>query len=463
MGRAEEKREGLLKTEAIRQGEAVILAESLRKEYRLYDTPGERFRGTLLGEGHTPVKRCGALDDITFFVRKGQATGIIGENGAGKSTLLKLITGVLKPDGGTLSIGGKVSALLELGAGFRPDYTGIENVILTGRLQGIARSEMEKRLPRILEFAEIGDYADRPVKTYSSGMFARLAFAAATNVDADILIVDEALSVGDTFFQNRCFRKFEELKKEGVTLLLVSHDLETVRRMTERAIWLEKGCIRMEGESREVCNAYAAEIHRKEDKDHLRKADDRRENTKVFSPGENPAESGWVFNPEDYPPVRRHPGDITCSRVKILSCCFENDAGETVPSVTCGEPCSLVIIFEAMEDIPECICGYVLQNRKGLSLINSNTLTVPGGRTFRAEAGEIYRVTFSLCFPYIYEDQYLVDCAVADGPSVMDNEMLSWHYGAAQVMVRNDRPCLALIDVPAKVSVLKGGRKLAQV
>ena len=463
MGKADKNRDCFLKKEAIRQGEAVILAESLRKEYRLFDTPGERFRGTLLGGESVPGKRHEALDDVSFFVRKGQATGIVGENGAGKSTLLKLITGVLKPDGGILSIGGKVSALLELGAGFRPDYTGIENVILSGRIQGIARSEMEKRLPEILEFAGIGDYAERPVKTYSSGMFARLAFAAATNVDADILIVDEALSVGDTFFQNRCFRKFEELKKEGVTLLLVSHDLETVRRMTERTIWLEKGRIRMEGESREVCNAYSAEIHRKENKDHLRKKEDQREYTKVFSPGENQAESGWAFIPEEYPEIGHHPGDITGSRVKLLSCCFENNAGEVVTSVTCGEPCSLVIIFEALEDIPECICGYVLQNRKGLSLINCNTLTVPGGRTFKAEAGEIYKVAFSLRFPYIYEDEYLVDCAVADGPSVMDNEMLSWHYGAAHVMIRNDRPCLALMDVPAEVSVRKGGRKIAQV
>ena len=297
--------------------------------------------------------------------------------------------------------------------------------------------------------------------------------------------MDEALSVGDTFFQNRCFRRFEELKKDGVTLLLVSHDLETVRRMTDRTIWLENGRIRMEGESREVCNAYAAEIHRKENKDHFKKKETGEAMTAVRNlpesmgkapSGKNLTESaesssqedtglrsGWHFFPEEYPAIRQHAEDITSRRVKIWSCCFENDAGEIVDEIVCGEPCSLVIIFQATEEIPECICGYVLQNRKGLSIINSNTLTVPGGRTFRAEAGEVLRIVFSMRFPELYEDEYVIDCAVADGPSVMDNEMLAWHYGAASVMVRNDRPCLALMDVPAEVSVRKGGRMDAQV
>ena len=244
--------------------EFAIAGEHLFKEYRLYQKPSDRLIEAVTGGKVTRGKKHTALVDLSFSVKKGEAFGIIGSNGAGKSTLLKICAGVLMPDAGDLHRDGKVSALLELGAGFHPDYTGAENVLLTGRVMGIPRRVMEERLPGILEFAGIGAYAEQPVKTYSSGMFARLAFAAATNVDADILIVDEALSVGDIYFQNRCFRRFAELREGGVTLLFVSHDLETVRRMTNRTLWIEDGIARMCGESREVCNAYAAEIHRKE-------------------------------------------------------------------------------------------------------------------------------------------------------------------------------------------------------
>ncbi len=425
--------------------ETVIEAVRIAKTYPLYSSPRERLLDAagLFRRDRTNERR--ALDDVSFSAERGEALGFVGSNGAGKSTLLKIIAGVVQPDSGAVRVGGKAAALLELGAGFHPDYTGVENVILTGRIMGVSRSEMEKRIPEILAFADIGDYAFQPVRTYSSGMFARLAFASATSVDADILIVDEALSVGDTYFQNRCFRRFEELKAGGTTLLIVSHDLETMRRMTEKCLWLEQGRVRMYGESRMVCNAYAAEIHKKENLDYK-----KAQHTSDL-PSAAPDTAEW--NPGKYPVITGRVGDITHPKVRIISCCFEDSGGNVVREIWCGKPYRLVILFETGMDLPECIAGYVLQNKKGMSIVNSNTLTVRGGSVFRVMAGSVCRVCFSFTLPELYEDEYLVDCAVANGPSVMSNEMLAWCYGALSVTVRNDRPCLAVMDIPAETEI----------
>ena len=220
--------------------------ENLNKTYRLYNKPSDRVKEAL-GFGKKQSKTFEALKDVSFNVKKGETVGIIGTNGAGKSTLLKIVTGVLSPTAGNIQIEGKVSALLELGAGFNEEYSGIENIYLNGRMMGYSRKEMDERLNGIVEFADIGDFINQPVKTYSSGMFARLAFAVAINVEPDILIVDEALSVGDIFFQNKCFKKFDELKRNGVTILFVSHDIGSVRQMCSRVLWLDHGTVRAFG------------------------------------------------------------------------------------------------------------------------------------------------------------------------------------------------------------------------
>ena len=437
--------------------EYAIKAEHLSKEYRLYQKPSDRLIEAITGGKVIRAKKNTVLRDISFSVKKGEAFGIIGPNGAGKSTLLKICAGVLQPDAGVFHKSGKVSALLELGAGFHPDYTGAENVLLTGRVMGIPRHIMEERLPCILEFAGIGAYAEQPVRTYSSGMFARLAFAAATNVDADVLIVDEALSVGDIFFQNRCFRRFAELRKKGVTLLFVSHDLETVRRMTGRTLWIENGTAKMCGESREVCNAYAAEIHRKENEDHLKRMNKGADYGEKIPEAVHGRKEEFPAIPPGVPGIVPKPGDILSDRVRIVCCYFENDRGEAVSELTGGMFCRLVIVFETQEMLQKCIVGFVLQNRKGVSIINSNTLTVQGGRTFCVQAGSLCRIEFAMTFPVLFLDEYIIDTAVSDGESVMQNELKTWIYGALTVMVRPPGTCLAIMDVPQKVTVKTTG------
>lgn len=236
--------------------EIAIKIESLSKIYRLYDKPIDRMKESLSISKKKYSKEHYALKNITFDVKKGDSIGIVGKNGSGKSTLLKIITGVLTQSQGSIEVNGKIAALLELGAGFNPEYTGIENIYLNGTMMGYTKEEMEKRVNPIVEFADIGEFINQPVKTYSSGMFARLAFAVAINVEPEILIVDEALSVGDTRFQIKCIDKMKELKEKGTTILFVSHATEQIKRFCNRAVWINNGEMMDIGESSEIIDKY---------------------------------------------------------------------------------------------------------------------------------------------------------------------------------------------------------------
>ena len=232
-----------------------ISVENVSKVYKLYEKPSDRMKEAL-GFKKVPVKEHFALDSVSFQVARGETVGIIGTNGSGKSTILKIITGVLNPTGGRVAIDGRISALLELGAGFNMEYTGIENVYLNGTMMGFSNEEIEAKMDDILGFADIGDFVHQPVKTYSSGMFVRLAFAVAINIEPEILIVDEALSVGDVFFQSKCYHKFEEFKRMGKTILFVSHDLSSISKYCDRVVLLDKGHKRAEGAPKQIVDMY---------------------------------------------------------------------------------------------------------------------------------------------------------------------------------------------------------------
>lgn len=422
--------------------ENIIEVRNLSKVYNLYDNPGDRFKENFSWKKkvlHTERK---VLDNINFSVGRGETVGIIGTNGSGKSTLLKIITGVLNPTEGEVVVKGKVSALLELGAGFNQEYTGIENIFLNGRMMGFSREEVSEKLDSIVAFADIGDYIDQPVKTYSSGMFARLAFALAINVEPDILIVDEALSVGDIFFQNKCFKKFEELREKGVTILFVSHDIESVKAMTSRVLWIEQGTQMMFDDKLKVCNEYAKSILFK--------------NNEISTKGDTDTPSGIKkskFEMGNYPAVLPNSNNMLHENVRILSCFFEDQNQEVVYEVVGGRTYKWVIIFEAMERIENCIVGFVLQTKKGVSVINTNTLITGAKENFIVEEGSYNRVEIEFEFPRLYSDEYIVDCAVANGKTTMNNIMYTWCYGATKVMVRNEDDCLALLSIKSNVNV----------
>lgn len=234
----------------------VIRVSDLNKIYKLYDKPSDRLKESLGLSRGKKHKEHYALKNVSFDVRRGESVGIIGTNGSGKSTILKIITGVLNKTSGGLEVDGRISALLELGAGFNMEYTGIENIYLNGTMIGFSQEEIDAKLQDILDFADIGDFVHQPVKTYSSGMFVRLAFAVAINIEPEILIVDEALSVGDVFFQMKCFHKFEEFKEMGKTILFVSHDLSSIAKYCDRVILLNQGVKLAEGNPRDMINMY---------------------------------------------------------------------------------------------------------------------------------------------------------------------------------------------------------------
>ena len=243
--------------------ETVIKVEHLSKTYKLFDKPSDRLKETLHPFGKRYSRDFYALNDVSFEVKKGECIGLLGKNGAGKSTLLKVLTGVLTPSAGTVSVKGKVSALLELGGSFNPEMTGMQNIYLNGTLMGFTKEEMDTKVDDILAFADIGDFINQPVKMYSSGMFARLAFAVSVNVDPDVLIVDEVLAVGDLRFQIKCMDKMKRLMSGGTTVLFVSHDINTVRRLCSRAIWFNKGKLILDGEVDTVGDRYSEYIQGK--------------------------------------------------------------------------------------------------------------------------------------------------------------------------------------------------------
>ncbi len=257
-----------------------IRVQNVSKTYKLYEKNIDRIKD-VLNIGKNNYSTHYALSDVSFEIKRGETVGIIGTNGAGKSTILKIITGVLTQTEGEVEINGRISALLELGAGFNPEYSGIENIYLNGTMMGFSKEEINKRMDDILAFADIGEFVKQPVKTYSSGMFVRLAFAVAINIDPDILIVDEALSVGDVFFQTKCYQKFEDFKRRGKTILFVSHDLGSISRYCDRVIFLNKGKKEAEGSTKDVINLYkkalTSSLGSKLKKDNLV----RRDNTKV--------------------------------------------------------------------------------------------------------------------------------------------------------------------------------------
>lgn len=432
------------------KNENIIEVHELSKIYRLYNQARDRFKEVISIQHKSYHRDKYALQNINFEVKKGETVGIIGTNGSGKSTLLKIITGVLSPSSGSLEVGGKVSALLELGAGFNPEYTGLENIYLNGRMMNFSKTEMDKRVEAIIDFADIGEYIYQPVKMYSSGMFARLAFAVAINVEPEILIVDEALSVGDIFFQNKCFKKFEELRQKGVTILFVSHDIESVKAMTSRVLWIEKGKQIMFGDKLEVCNHYAKSILYK--------------NNMISSQGvvDDDQYAKKKFDFDRYPAILSNSSNMLHENVRILSCFFEDANGNVLYEVSGGQKCKLVVVFYTKEQLDNCIVGYVLQTKKGVSLINSNTLICGDKKNFTAEANSYLRIEFEFVFPRLYSDEYIIDCAIANGKTVMDNIMYTWCYGATKVMVHNQDDCLAMLNVETTVNVFEsiGEKKL---
>lgn len=417
-----------------------IEVSNVSKIYKLFDRPFDKVLEAFSITKKKHYQEFYALDNISFSVKKGETFGIVGTNGSGKSTLLKILTGVVTPNTGNIKVEGKISALLELGAGFNPAYTGMENIYLNGTTMGYSRAEMDKRVDAILEFADIGDFIYQPVRSYSSGMFARLAFAVAINVEPEVLIVDEALSVGDVFFQNKCFKKFEELKSKGITILFVSHDMASVKQMCSRALWIERGVQQMCGECVEVCNAYSNSISR-----------NSFTVNKQNSNGEYDDKSDgvdWSLCPHiDYARESKLNDDVT-----IQSAYFLNVKGDITTELYAGEVYRFIQIFDTKIKIEKCITGFVLETLKGLWMINSNTSISDKQKTFIVDENSRVRSEFEFVMPSLMQGEYLVGTAVSVG-EIEDFEVLTWLYQVLKVNIINRGANSAMIDIAPNIAI----------
>ena len=317
--------------------------------------------------------------------------------------------------------------MLELGAGFNKDYTGIENIYLNGTMMGYSREEMKQRIDSIVEFADIGDFIYQPVKTYSSGMFARLAFAVAINIEPEILIVDEALSVGDVFFQNKCYKKFEELREKNITVIFVSHDIGTVKQLCSRVLWLEHGIQQMVGDSVEVCNEYSNSILKKRAKEF------EKNNNTEFKESVSITKE---LKLEDYPEITYTNESILDENVKIISSFISDHNGKRVSSCLAGEKYTISIVFSTKRDIPECIAGFVIETVKGLWVINCNSIASGLKDTFSVKKDTINKIDFTFQMPKLVNGDYVVGVAISEG-SVLDFKVLTWLYNVLYMQITN--------------------------
>ena len=407
-----------------------IEVKNISKAYKLYPKPSLRVRELFSISKKKYYTEYKALDHVSFQLKKGETLGIKGKNGAGKSTLLKIITGVTTPTEGTINVNGEISALLELGTGFNPEYTGYENIFLNGSMRGFSEDEMGEKLQFIVDFADIGEYMNQPVKTYSSGMFARLAFAVMISFKPDILIVDEALSVGDVFFQQKCNTYMKEEMKD-VTKILVTHDMNSVANMADRVILLDHGTVIQEGQPLDVIQNYLKIMHTsvfsKENEDKIEKVEEKAIPDEQSIEKENlkqKAEIGeWV-------PVTKSEiggaGDVIITECRMTV--NEQDAALVKP----GDSIELYLKLKAKKNINDLIIGYIFKDKYGNSIVGENTI---GSKVeiigVKKDKSYIYKV--KIIWPEVKEGDYFVTFGVGEGTDQMVHTIQCWAHNIIHV------------------------------
>lgn len=421
-----------------------IKVQNLSKVYKLYDKPVDRLKEALHPFQKKYHKEFYALDNVSFEIKKGDTVGIIGKNGAGKSTLLKIITGVITPTSGNVVFNGRIASLLELGAGFNPEYTGVENIYFQGILMGFIRAAMEEKIDDILAFADIGEFVHQKVKLYSSGMFARLAFAVAIHVDPDILIVDEVLSVGDIYFVQKCMHKINQIKASGTTVLLVSHDATTIRMLCDTALWLENGKILDAGNASKVVDNYLAFMSNDKKIDELVSANLKSEDLKSFE-NKNSA----------FGEPKARFGTLECEilNYEILDTNYNkafsvfNDSDFIL---------RLSLINHTYEENKQIIIGYSLRNRLGIDIASSNS-KIEGFSFFTSKQNEIKIVDVLISLPQIYPDKYTINLSI--NSIEREGETIHSIIGATSIDILSKKIIYVLLSLKSTFTELKTYRK----
>ena len=420
--------------------DSVIEIKNISKIYNLYNKPSDRLKEALFARQsrHTEFA---ALNDVSFNVNTGEILGIIGKNGSGKSTILKIITSVLTPTSGECIVKGKIAALLELGAGFNMEYTGIENIYLNGQMIGFSKDEMDKKLQDIIDFADIGEHIYQPVKTYSSGMFARLAFSVAISVDPDILIVDEALSVGDVFFQNKCYRRFEEFRERGKTILFVTHDMGSVIRYCNRCVLLNAGKKVAEGKPQEMVDLYKRIMVGQWNEN-----EESSEEASSIQSSNVKNDQLWKDQISTNPDIEVY-GD---GRADIIDFGIFSDTGDIGNNVYKGDYYSIKMRVRINEDNLNPIFAFKLRDIKGTELTGTNTM-LEDIDTSQCKKGDIVTITFRQK-QYLQPGQYLVSlgCTAFEGDQFV---VYCRNYNCCVLGVVAQKGTIGIFDSESEVSV----------
>jgi ABC-type polysaccharide/polyol phosphate transport system ATPase subunit len=406
----------------------------------VYDRPGHRLTELLTLNRVKRHRDFWALRDISFDVRPGETFCIIGQNGSGKSTLLQLIASILQPTSGKVTVHGRVAALLELGSGFNPEFTGHDNVYLNASILGLTSREIDETYQQIVDFAEIGDFIHQPVKTYSSGMAVRLAFAVAIHVRPDILLVDEALAVGDIYFRQRCLRKVHELRSSGVTVLFVSHSAGDVKAIGDRALWLDAGCVRQLGSCDEVVAAYLAEMTAKD-------AVFVRQRARAIPAAQHPSGAPEVVT--HIPNIGQRHGD---GRAEVIGIALYDEALAPLRILQPGARIVVRISVLARSGINLPNVGFMMRNHLGMDFAGTNSLR-EGYQLPPLPAGRTLTVDFHLDLPQLYPGTFSFSPAIADG-TLNEYIMCDWVENAiALQMSPSDGPIYGYLHLPCRVGI----------
>lgn len=446
-----------------------IRVESLGKRYEIYAQPADRLKqmvlpriGHAFGKDRAYFKEFWALRGVSFDVRRGETVGIIGRNGSGKSTLLQMVCGTLHPTEGSVAVSGRIAALLELGAGFNPEFTGRENVYLSGLLYGIPENVLRGRFQSIMDFADIGDFINQPVKTYSSGMYVRLAFAIAAHVDADTLVIDEALSVGDVRFTQKCMRFLREFQKRG-TLLFVSHDTGAVTNLCSRAIWLDGGRQVMDGSARDVVERYLAAQHAADramlgESVKVRVAADAEESAidksrgmpeevvdtrKALLNGEASRNLVEVF---EFDPDRID-SEFGAGAARIVEVQLLDGDGKAHHLIAGGEVADLSIDVSVLEPLSAPIFGFYVKDRLGQRIFGDNTYVSYYKQPIYAQPGDRLRAHFRFRMPILPSGDYSIDVALATGTQE-DHTQQHWIHDAISFKAHESTMRHGLVGIP---------------
>lgn len=429
----------------------IVDVDRVDKSFLLYDKPSHRLWQMLLGRRRTFYREHRVLKDITFQVPRGQTLGLVGRNGAGKSTLLSILCGTLSPSAGEATVHGKVAALLELGAGFNPELTGRENIDLCAQIYGLSEDQIHARRESIIDFADIGEYIDRPVKTYSSGMFTRLGFSVVAHVDADVLIVDEALAVGDAFFVQKCMRFLHAFRENGGTLVFVSHDMGAVTALCDRVIWLKDGRVFMDAPPKQVAAAYLADLYDADAEVVASDAGDTIVEDPLQLEDEVDGRLAWLNQTSLRNDIQLSPftptHDFGVRGAEFVSGGFYDRQGRKLTWVVGGECVALRLRVRAISSIRSLIVGFVVKDKQGQPLFGDNSYLTHRTESIAAKPGDVIDFHFRFRMPILPAGDYAVSAAISDGVQE-DHVMHQWVHDALVLSSRASSVATGLIGIP---------------